>query len=297
MLSGQPPVSFKFEAIGTQWQIDVFDQLKPRPAAQLLLKIRHRIETFDQNYSRFRGDSLVSKMAQKSGVYTLPSDADQLLSLYRELHQLTNGLFTPLIGQVLVDAGYDATYSLTQKNHLISPPSWDEVLVYENSQIKLNKPQLLDFGAAGKGYLIDLVSEVLEAAGHQNYCIDAGGDILHRSSSLQPLRVGLENPANIQEVIGVCSLSNQSICGSAGNRRTWKNFHHIINPQTLLSPSHILATWVVAKTTILADGLSTCLFFVPARTLIDKYEFEYLQLNSDFSIEKSQAFPAQLFTI
>ena len=152
---------------------------------------------------------------------------------------------------------------------------------------------MLDFGAGGKGYLIDLVGQVLEENTIHEYCIDAGGDILQKSKT--PIRVGLENPENVNQVVGVCTLANASICGSAGNRRAWGDFTHIINPKTLSSYGDIIAVWVVADTALVADALATCLFFVPASTLASAYEFEYVLIRKDHSIEKSANFKGQLF--
>ncbi len=217
-----------------------------------------------------------------------------MLSLYYELYTRTNGLFTPLVGGLLSDAGYDAKYSLQPNAVLQSPPTWDEALEYHHPKLLVKKPVLLDFGAAGKGYIIDLIGELLEAEGIHAYCIDAGGDILHKNTA--SIRIGLENPHNVDQIIGVCTLGNGSICGSAGNRRAWGDFHHIMNPKTLTSPTEIIAVWVTAASTMLADALTTCLFFVPADTLTVAYSFEYVIVKNDFSIEKSPNFPGEFFT-
>jgi thiamine biosynthesis lipoprotein len=131
------------------------------------------------------------------------------------------------------------------------------------------------------------VAALLEEHGITAYCVDAGGDMIQRNSS--PLRVGLEHPNNMEQVIGIVELSNRSLCGSSGNRRKWQNFHHIIDPKKLASPTGILAVWVIADTTILADGLTTCLFFVTAEKL-KRHSFEYLLVRDDLSIEKSGGF-------
>ena len=107
-------MQYIFEAIGTQWQIDFDLTLSEVRSAQLLAKIKDRIEVFDKNYSRFRSDSIVTKMSQKAGQYSLPDDAEPLFSLYKKLYDSTNGLFTPLIGQLLVESGYDEKYSLSK---------------------------------------------------------------------------------------------------------------------------------------------------------------------------------------
>ncbi|MEN9614361.1 MAG: hypothetical protein RLZZ347_668 [Candidatus Parcubacteria bacterium] len=284
---------FNFQAIGTTWQIDLYHTLSLEEERRVFACIQERIAVFDQAYSRFRSDSIVTRMSQQAGVYTLPDDAQLMLSVYADLYTRTGGLFTPLVGNMLADAGYDAQYSLRQKKALEMPPSWDEALEYQHPTLVIKKPILLDFGAGGKGYLVDLVGQVLEANGIFEYCVDAGGDMLHKNKT--PLRVGLENPENTKEVFGVCSLKDASLCGSAGNRRAWGNFTHIINPHTKTSPRDIIAVWVVAQTALIADALTTCLFFVDAHVLTDAYIFEYLLIRSDHSIEKSLNFSAELF--
>ena len=97
-------------------------------------------------------------------------------------------------------------------------------------------------------------------------------------------------------MIGVIPIQNRSICASAGNRRTWGNFHHIISPKTLQPIKHILSAWIVADTALIADGLATAIFFTSPKKLQKYYTFEYLLLFPDFHIEKSAGFHAELFT-
>jgi len=286
---------FNFEAIGTSWRIDIFRKLSEKEEMDLLAKVMARIEAFDKAYSRFRPDSQVTKMSKEKGEFVLPADAKPLMALYRDLYDRTGGLVTPLIGNLISDAGYDTEYSLRPKGELKPSVPWDEALEYDHPVLTIKKPVLLDFGAAGKGYLIDLVGEVLKAAGTAAYCIDAGGDILQKG--LTPIRVGLEDPEDTEKVVGVYPLKNGSICGSAGNRRAWGNFTHIINPKTLESPRGISAVWVTAKKALIADAIATCLFFVPADTLSDAYDFEYALIHADRSIERSAGFNAEMFVI
>jgi thiamine biosynthesis lipoprotein len=160
----------------------------------------------------------------------------------------------------------------------------------------MKKPALLDVGAAGKGYLIDLVTETIRKHKLDYFCVDAGGDMFYYNTGNEKLRVGLEHPDNPSQVIGVAEIYNQSICASAGNRRKWGEFHHIIDPQSLTSPRAIKATWVIADTGLLADGIATCLFFVPAKKLLNTYQFSYAIVNEDNSLEISKDFPAEIFS-
>lgn len=283
-------MTFEFEAIGTQWRIEI-DSSADESSSALVLRINERIHLFDIAYSRFRNDSLVAEMTSRAGTFKLPDDAPPMWNLYRDLYRITNGSFTPLIGSLLVDAGYDHIYSLVPKK-LRTPPAWDDVIEGDAPQITLKRPALFDFGSIGKGYLIDLIGEIIEDSGIQNYTINAGGDIRHRG---EPIRIGLENPSNFEEAIGIADLSNASLCGSSGSRRKWAGFHHIMDPRTLASPNHILASWVSAPTTIIADAIATCLFLVPAETLKPHFDFEYAILRPGNSIESSRGFPGEFF--
>ena len=282
-----------FEAIGTHWQIDVREVITGADWERLSALIQERIEQFDKNYSRFRTDSLVTQLAQRAGTYELPTDGYQLLSFYEQLYSATSGKVTPLIGQVMSDAGYDAAYSL-QSGPLQSPEQWHDVLRYTKTTITLQKPVLLDFGAAGKGYLVDIVGGLLEEAGVHNFTVNAGGDIMHRSTTSELLSVGLENPQDTSEVVGIAQLGNQSLCASAGRKRAWGNFHHIIDPSSLKSPSKIMSVWVQAEDTMTADGLATALFFVEPPAL-KQFEFSYALLHDDMTMSWSKDFPVQLF--
>ena len=285
---------FIFEAIGTRWIIDCHGIPQDRDQQEISNAIKKRIADFDQAYSRFRSDSLIYTMSEKQGRYTVPDDAESLLELYHHLYTITDGAFTPLIGKTLEEAGYDNTYSL-KKRTLHRPPFWEEVINYTHPYVTIKKPALLDFGAAGKGHIVDIIGDLLTPKGIPSFCIDAGGDILYKNSQDIPLRVGLEHPENPKQVIGIATITNQAICGSSGNRRQWGEFHHIIHPGSLSSPRHILATWVIADTAIVADALATCLFFTDPITLQKYYNFEYFLLLPDYSIDQSFAFPAEVF--
>jgi thiamine biosynthesis lipoprotein len=283
-----------FDAIGTKWMVEVREELDDNTWESLLVRIYARIQDFDMSYSRFRPDSLVSKMAMKAGKYDLPPDGPKLLNFYHKLYTATSGKVTPLIGQAIADAGYDASYSL-QPKQMKAVPRWEDVVSYSEKSITLQQPALLDFGAAGKGYLVDIIAESLIKAGLEDFTIDASGDILHRSKAKVEAKIGMENPQDISEAIGVVSLGNASLCASAGSKRQWSTFTHMIDPDKLESPSDILATWVVAEDTMTADGLATALFFTRAEDLRKEFEFSWAVLNNDMSLEWSKDFPVQTF--
>ncbi|MCS7091736.1 MAG: FAD:protein FMN transferase [Patescibacteria group bacterium] len=287
--------NFTFEATGTVWQIDIYDPVSKKIKAKISDLVKSEADNFEKKYSRFRDDSWLRKISRLRQKSKLPKDAKTIFDLYQNLYKITNGIFTPLIGSFMEESGYDSNYSLIPKISLHHPPTWKNAIEYNYPYIQIKQNVVIDFGAAGKGYLIDIIKNLLKDNQINSFCIDAGGDIYVNNHPTGKMQIGLENPKNLSEVIGIIYLNNASICASSGNRRRWDKFHHIINPQTLSSPTDIIATWTIAQSALIADAMSTCLFLVDKSILQNAYNFDYLILKKDFSFEKSSGFEAELF--
>jgi thiamine biosynthesis lipoprotein len=285
--------TLSFEAIGTWWVIDIEIPESKNPEV-FKDKIEKLISDFDKLYSRFREDSLVSKITQSAGEYQIPYDGVEMLRVFQTLYSLSSGAFTPLIGNVLRDAGYDSQYSFVSKK-IQSPLAWEDVLDLQGTTLTIKTPVTIDFGGIGKGFLIDKIGKFLESQNILTYCIDGGGDMLYKSKDNSLIRIGLENPDSEKQVIGVIELVNKSICASAGNKRKWGNFHHIMNPFTLLPENRVKATWVISDTATTADAIATCLFFTKPEILLREFTFEYLIIYPDNSVEKSDGFPVEFY--
>jgi thiamine biosynthesis lipoprotein len=201
---------------------------------------------------------------------------------------------TPLIGRTLERAGYDATYSFISRPQ--EPvPDWDEVMQWQARTVTTTTPLLLDFGAAGKGYLVDLLTALLHQAGIGQFVIDGSGDLYVHDDV--PQRVGLEDPSDPTQVVGIVEVSGASLCASAGNRRSWgEGMHHIINPQTQRPVQDITATWTIASTAAQADGLATALFFVSPQQLLAEFTFQYVRLFRNGTIEYSNDLQGEIFS-
>ncbi len=283
----------EFSATGTIWLIDIEDDLSEPALSKLSSEVVQIVSDFENRYSRFR-DGSVTLQIGKPGTYLLPDDAKELFGFYFRLNEVTEGKFTPLVGAALVKSGYDKDYSFTPKGKLEEIPSLRTAIEFDFPKLMSKQEVMFDFGAAGKGYIIDIVGRYLSEK-LNTFSVDAGGDLLLHSGRKKVFRVGLENPNDKEQVVGVAEICNQSICGSSSNRRRWDKFHHIFDAKTLHNPEDILSSWVISDTTMVADGLATALFFTPPEKLLEYFDFEYLVLNSDFSVRFSQNFPAELF--
>ena len=286
-----PQAELAFEAIGAPWRITTPGRL-PGGTAEA---IAARIDEFDAVYSRFRADSLVTRIARAAGSWQFPPDAAPLFALYRTLYIATEGAMSPLVGARLEDLGYDRDYSLRARNEAVDVPVWDDIMHWDGTRLTTTAPVVVDVGAAGKGYLVDLVAAVLRDARVDEYLIDASGDLLHRGET--PMRVGLEHPYDSTQAIGVCELSNAALCASAPGRRAWgPGLHHILDATTGLPTQTVAATWALAASGLQADGLATALFFAAAPALSVGLTFEYVRMFPDSRVEYSRRFPGEVFT-
>lgn len=285
------PHNWRFEAIGTAWQIDT-----PRPlGADLEAAILDRIAAFDLAYSRFRDDSLVARIARTPGRHEFPDDAADLFALYRRLYDATDGAMSPLVGAALDRLGYDKAYSLRASGPAIPAPSWDDAVAWDGRALTTLRPVSVDVGAAGKGYLVDLVGAMLERAGVDEFIVDGSGDILHRGD--EAIRVALEHPWDATKAIGVASIAGGAICASASNRRAWGDgLHHVLDATTGLPTRGVIATWAIAASALEADGLATALFFAAPARLAEQFEFDFVRMHSTGQVESSPNLDGELFT-
>jgi thiamine biosynthesis lipoprotein len=289
---------FSFDAIGTTWEIETPSPLE-MPARRRILE---RIERFDATYSRFRPDSLVSRIASApdGGCFTFPEDAVALFALYDRLHGCTDGAVDPLVGRDLELLGYDRTYSLIRdtagvRSHSAARPLWSKDVRREGPSLLTQRPLVIDVGAAGKGYLVDIVAGILREEGYTSFLVDGSGDLRHAGNDA--LRIGLEHPFDAGLAIGVAHLKDRALCASAVNRRAWGDgLHHVIDGRTGAPTREVVATWVVADNAATADGLATALFFVPADCLAHAFRFSWVRMHADGRAEISADFDGELFT-
>ena len=285
------PASLRFDAIGCPWQIDTLEPLDDATVDEL----NARIEAFDVTYSRFRDDSLISRIEREPGVHAFPDDAAALFETYRKLYSATNGAMPPLVGAVLSDLGYDRAYSLRDSGKGTRAPAWDDAFAWDGRALTTVRPVSVDVGAAGKGYLVDLLGEILVRRGITEFTIDGSGDILQHGPN--ELRVGLEHPLDTTRAIGISVIANQAICASASNRRAWgSGLHHIVDATTGVPTTRIIATWAIAETGLAADALSTALFFTEPADLETEFDFEWVRMYATGRVEFSPQLNGELFT-
>lgn len=288
---------FTFGSIGTQWEIETHKEMD-HGLKQRILK---RVNQYETTYSRFRQDSLVTRMATapEGGYFEFPDDSIALFALYDKLYTASGGAIDPLVGRDLELLGYDRTYSFTPvpehyQEKVQDRVSWPKDVIRHGASLVTHRQLVIDVGAVGKGYLVDIVSDILIEEGFTDFIVDGSGDIRHSGESW--IQVGLEHPFDSSLVIGVVNLKNRALCASAVIRRAWgEGLHHIIDARTGVPVRDVVATWVIAEDTATADGLATALFFTRTEYLAEVFRFSYVRMFVDGRAEFSHNFDGELF--
>ena len=298
---------WRFEATGTRWEV--------LTSAPLPLELRDRLASlagsFEEVWSRFRPGSLVRRAADGelgAGPLSLdlPPGSAVLLDLYDRLHRATGGRVDPLVGADLVELGYDPEYSFVVRRGAAARvgavhgrATWAQTVRHDGDRLHLARPVLIDVGAAGKGFLADLIARELHESGTGAFVVDGSGDLL--VSSPEPVRIGLEDPRAPGRAVGAVSLTDAAVCASATGRRSWGGgLHHVLDARTGLPVRGVLATWAVAATCAEADGLATALFVAAPETLARaglRYNFALMRTDGSAAVSRGFAdLPGEIFT-
>lgn len=126
----------------------------------------------------------------------------------------------------------------------------------------------IDVGALGKGYATEKAAEALRERGVSGYVLNIGGNVrcVGTRPSGEGWITGITNPDKASDEQFVCRvvLSDVSCVTSGNYERLYtvdgKNYHHIIDKDTLYPSEHFALVSVICADSGLADGLSTALF-------------------------------------
>ena len=140
----------------------------------------------------------------------------------------------------------------------------------ETSSVFLEDPQMsLDVGAIAKGYAVEEVSDFLMEQGYANGLLSVGGNVRSmglKGDDMEYWSVGIQNPDMDSEdsTLYTLNLTNQSMVTSGSYQRYYtvegKEYHHIIDPKTLMPADYFTAITIVCEDSGRADALSTAAY-------------------------------------
>jgi len=140
-------------------------------------------------------------------------------------------------------------------------------IIIEKNRLGLAEPGMaIGLGGIAKGYGIDRAAAVLRAAGHQDFFIEGGGDILTSGSKHgQPWRIGIQHPRKTRdELLAVAEIYSGAVVSSGdyerGREINGVRYHHILDPRSGQPARLCQAVTVIAPTAETADALATAVF-------------------------------------
>ena len=152
------------------------------------------------------------------------------------------------------------------------------------SSVYLSDPLAsLDVGSIGKGFAAERIAEALKERGDTSFVLDLGGNI--RAVGSKPdgsgWITGIEDPhENEKDPFAARIELKDRSCVTSGDYRRYftvngKNYHHIIDRDTLFPAEYFSSVTVTAADSALCDALSTALFCMPledGRRLIESID-------------------------
>lgn len=267
------PITLNGTAQGTYYSILYYDDQQ----RDLQKEVDSLLREFDLTASLWEEESLVRRI-NRNETDTLNSILADMLKKSLEMCAYTEGCFDCRVGKLVQSWGF----SFKEKEEL-SKEQIDNLLHYARGAVGIDTqsdgtmlirkeyPETeLDFNAIAQGYSVDLIGEMFEQMGINNYLIDIGGEVIARGAKSDGRLwcVGIERPAenkySEREVEAAVNLKDESVVTSGNYRKYYEKdgvrYSHTIDPATGFPVQHsLLSASVVDKNAWRADALATAM--------------------------------------
>jgi thiamine biosynthesis lipoprotein len=232
---------FTFRAMAAENEVQVHspDAKLAAQAAALAIEEVARIEA---KYSRYRSDSVVSRINAAAGGDPVPIDEEtwKLLAFAGACFRQSEGLFDATSGVLrrawrFDEARVPGEAELAPLRELIG---WERVELREGSVRLPLRGMELDFGGFGKEYAVDRAALVLKAAGAHSALVNLAGDlaILGPQPDGTAWRVGIQNPRRKDSLIATLPVRSGAIATSGDYERFIEvdgvRHCHVLDPLT-----------------------------------------------------------------
>ena len=200
----------------------------------------------------------------------------------KEIYTLTGGMTNVAMGSVL-KLWHDCREDASDPDHPVyRVPSADElaeasehcsiddlIIDKEAGTVYLADPDMrLDVGALGKGYATEKAAQLLISRGVSSYVLNIGGNIriIGEKVTGEGWVTGITNPdkSSDESIFTKINIKNTSLVTSGNYERFYTvggvDYHHIIDPKTLMPANYFSSISIITPDSALADALSTALF-------------------------------------
>lgn len=257
----------EFEAMGTACRVRLAgaDTASARAAAEAAIAEVRRIEA---KYSRYRADSIVSRINAAAGsAQPVPVDDEtaDLLDFAASLHAASEGLFDITTG--VLRRVWDFRAAKLPEPAALSATlacvGWQHVQ-WQRPFVALTRPGMeLDFGGFGKEYAADRAGTLLVERGIAGGLVNLGGDIrvIGPRADGTPWPLGIAHPRRAGAVIASIAVAQGGLATSGDYERFFeldgRRYCHILDPRSGWPVQHWQSVSVLAPACLAAGALTT----------------------------------------
>ena len=283
-------------------QLDAADPARAERAAAAAIADVERIEA---KYSRYRDDSLTTRINRAAGGAPVAIDAETaaLLAYAERCHAQSGGLFDLTSG--VLRRAWDfrrQPAELPAENVLadaLALVGWAEV-EWSEQAIRLPRAGMeIDFGGIGKEYAADRMATILIEHRIAHGLVNLGGDVRAIGSQPNgaPWRVGIKHPREEERTIASVELVDGAVATSGDYERFFeiggRRYCHILDPRSGMPVTHWQSVSVVAPLCIVAGSCSTIamLMEAPGEEFLAQQGLSYIAVAPDGSLRRPVAAP------
>lgn len=265
--SSAEPVSQEIFAMDTYMTVTAYGDNAQKGVTDAIAEIQR----LDNLLSIGKKDSEISKL-NKSGCAALSDDTAVMVTKALDLYKSTGGAFDITVLPLMELWGFTTQdYYVPTEDEIQSTLqrvgadklTWDE----STKTLTLGDKQEIDLGGIAKGFTSSRIMEIFKKDGVTCGMVSLGGNVhlLGTKQDGSAWRVGIQDPDNTDDMLGILEASDCAIITSGAYERNFEKdgvtYHHIIDPATgKPSNSGLTSVTIVSKDGTLADGLSTSLF-------------------------------------
>lgn len=265
----------RWRALGTSCELQFVCEDEAL-ARQFVGESEDWVADFETRYSRFRPDSLVSRINAAAGRDWVEVDEEMegFLDFCGSLPFLTRGTLDVTALPVMRIWDYQAPVPRVPADDEIAAAlrlvGWAKVQ-REPGRVRLPEPGMaIDFGGWGKEYAVDAVAALARSLGITRALVDFGHDLhaVGAAPGKPGWHIGLENPADpggpcrgslAAADVGIASSGDYLRAFTVGGRR----YGHIVDPRSGRPVANgCRQVTVVAPTCLQAGVLSTAIFIL-----------------------------------
>ena len=263
-----PLFHFSFDAMGSPNELQIWhdDERRARMLADTAIADVRRIEA---KYSRYRGDSVTSRINGAAGGTAVAIDAETyaLLGYADRCHRLSAGRFDITSG--VLRHAWDFRRSpprLPDEKEVAAVTAlidWPSVEWSPRSVRLPRRGMEIDFGGIGKEYAADRMATICHDSGAPHTLANLGGDV--RAAGPQPdgspWRVGISHPRQADAIMATVEIDGGAVATSGDYQRFFdldgRRYCHIIDARSGRPVTHWQSISVLAPLCVLAGSCAT----------------------------------------